>query len=303
MPLHIAHRPATFDEVIGNENTIAKLKSVLGREDKPKSYLLTGPTGTGKTTLARIIANVLKCSKYDLKEIDAGAERGVATSDEIRATMRLAPMEGNIRVYIIDEVHAVSSAFQKSLLKILEDTPSHVYFILCTTDPQKLLPTIRNRCSQFETRSLSKVETLKLLKDVAGKETVDIPDPALREICLASEGCPRQALVLLDQIIGLPEEEMAKAIRFTIFEEKKITDLYNALVKPKVGWMTIAKILKGIDADPEEVRRSILGLSNYNLLREDDPRLALILECFREPFYNIGKPGLTLACYNVVAMP
>ena len=155
MPLHIDYRPADFDEILGNEETIKSIKSILARdEDRPHAWMFVGPSGCGKTTLARIVSAALGCppkinkaANLDFQEINTSDMRGIDTAREILKTMNFAPVNtaSKCRVYILDECHQATKDFQNSLLKALEDTPDHVYFLLCTTDPSKLLKTIKNR--------------------------------------------------------------------------------------------------------------------------------------------------------------
>ena len=148
--LHQLYRPESFDEVIGNEDTIERLKAVLGNEiRRPHSYLLHGPAGCGKTTLGRIIAKEVGCKGMDFVELDSADFRGIQSVRGIRRQTAYAPMESECRVWLLDEAHALTNDAQTALLKALEEPPSHVYFILCTTMPEKLLPTLRSRCSQY----------------------------------------------------------------------------------------------------------------------------------------------------------
>jgi len=305
MPLHIDYRPKNFGEVIGNKETIKKLKTIFDRESKdyPHSILFTGPSGCGKTTLARIVKDLVGCIGSDFIEINASNARGIDTSREIIKQMQLSPMYGPSRVYLLDEVHQGTRDFQNSLLKALEDTPKHVFFILCTTDPQKLLTTIKNRCSIFQVEKLSERQLESLVVEVLDSEGIDdIPKSAVKKIAEISEGCPRQALVILDQVIDLDPEEIDDAIKnLSISENKQVIDLCRALAK-RAAWSDVAKILKGLKEEPERVRQAVIGYVRTCILNnpEPDPIFALIFECFREPnFYN-GQAGLAFACLEVI---
>jgi len=298
MPLHIDYRPRNFDEVIGNKSAIKSLRSVLAREDTPHSFLFQGPSGCGKTTLARIVKDELKCHDQDFIEINAANSRGIDTAREIIQTCNYMPIAGPTRVILADEVHMGTKDFQTALLKPLEDTPTHVYFILCTTDPQKLLKTVRNRCSIFEVGNLSENEIEQLLNWILDEEKLKINDSAFAEIVKASNGCPRQALVILDQIIDLPEDDQEAAVQEAAIGDKQVIDLCRALIK-QASWPEIRDLLKGIKEEPEKVRYAILGYMNTVLLG-GEPLAALIIECFREPFYYGGKALLTLACWESI---
>jgi len=299
MPLHIEYRPKTLDEFIGNKPTVNSLSSVLNREDKPHTYLFSGPSGCGKTTLARIVANEIGCSEHDFMEINSSNNRGIDTAREIISNMKFSPISGKVKIYLLDEVHQTTKDFQNALLKALEDTPSHVYFLLCTTQPDKLLNTIINRCSQFTVQKLPTNRIIRLLMLVSRKEGIILRQSVYEEIARAAEGSPRQALVILDQIRGLKEDEIEIVIRESQIEEKQVIDLCRALMS-KEKWKTISEILKGIETEPEKVRYAVLGYFTSVLLNKGDSYSALVIDCFKEPFYNVGKAGLVAACYEVI---
>jgi len=201
---------------------------------------------------------------------------------------------------LVHNCHQLTKDFQNALLKPLEDTPNHVYFFLCTTDPDKLLKTIKGRCTPFEVKKLNEKESTDLIHWVHDEtETTRLDKETMKELYYITEGSPREALVMLDKIIDLDPKQQLEVLKSESIEENKdILDLSNALIK-KQSWSKIIKILRAITAeDPEKVRRSILGLMNYKLMKGDNPKAALIMECFKEPFYNTGRPGLTMACYE-----
>ncbi len=143
MGLDLKHRPKSFDRIIGNEDTVEALESYLTKKDLNHSFLFTGPSGTGKTTLARIVAGELGCEGMDFTEMNSADFRGIDTIRNIRQQMVFPPMEGKNRGWLLDEAHKLSNDAMNSLLKPLEEPPNHVYFFLATTEPQKLITTIR----------------------------------------------------------------------------------------------------------------------------------------------------------------
>lgn len=199
---------------------------------------------------------------------------------------------------LVHNCHMGTTPFWNSLLKALEDTPDHVYFILCTTEPEKLPKTILNRCSMFKVEKLSESNLLILLDWVMDGFQETVEEDILKEIAKAAEGSPRKALVILDQIIDLDPADMKAAIAETSVDEKQIIDLCRAIIDRK-KWPEITKILKGIKDDPEKVRWAMLGYFNSVLLNGTE-RAALVIDCFKEPFYNSGKAGLSLACYFAI---
>lgn len=298
MTLYLKHRPTDFDGFVGNTSTINSLKSVLKRKDPPHAMLFTGPSGTGKTTLARIVKSELGCSDYDFKEMDSAHFRGIDHIREIRKQMQHGAMKGDYRIWLLDECHQLSKDAQNALLKALEDTPQHVFFMLATTDPQKLIKTIRNRCSTFVVESLGEKELVKHMRRICHKEKKKVPVDVLKQICQDSLGSPRSALVILDKIIDLPEDEMILAAEQQAAAENETIELCRALMNSP--WKKVSGILKGLDQDPESVRRAVLNYFSAVLLNSGKAKAAAILDCFVDNFYDSGRAGLVLACYEAV---
>ena len=303
MPLHIDYRPKTFFEIVGNKGVVESHVAIFNRShDYPHAVLYIGASGTGKTTLARIYASALGCQSRDLVEINAANNRGIDTAREIQKSMSFSPFSGAVKCYLIDEVGATSKDFQNAMLKALEDCPKHVYFLMATTDPQNLLPTLKNRCAIFETSLLNQRELTMLIDSVLQKENIsDIPEDIVAEIAIVSDGCPRQALVILDQVIDLPVESMLSAIQDLRVTEKSVKDLCRSLLN-RDSWAKVAAILSGIDlTKAEDVRRQVLGYMALVLLSgKDITQAAVVMEFFREPTYNSGKAGLVYAAYQAL---
>jgi DNA polymerase III gamma/tau subunit len=303
MPLHIAYRPKDFDEFMGNKGTVDKLKKQLEAGELPHSLMFIGPSGCGKTTLARILRSHLNCPDVDYQEINAGNNRGIDTGREIIKNIRLMPMEGDVRIYLFDEVHQATKDFQNAMLKPLEDTPDYVYFILCTTDPQKLLKTVRNRCSTYEVGPLDFDPLMDLMERVADNENKEVDERALEDIYDAAEGCPRKALVILDQIINLDMRRQRRAVKEWSFESRQTIELCRALLQQQ-PWPVVQGILRDLEGDAEGVRRAVIGYMSAVALKDPSPNkadfAAQVFESFRLPFYDTGKPGLVFACWDVV---
>ncbi len=300
MGFHLKYRPTTLDEVIGNVELLAVLSAMLEKEDKPHSILLHGPTGCGKTTIGRIIAKELGVSESDLKEVDSADFRGIDTVREIRKQSQYKPLEGDYRVWIIDECHKMTNDAQNALLKILEDTPKHVYFILCTTDPQKLIPTIKGRCSQFQVKLLNEREMFKLLRLVVKAEDDNLPKTVYEQIILDSFGHPRNALQILEQVLAVESNLRLVTAQKAAEEISQSIELCRALIG-QASWKKVSAILNGLKGqDPEGIRRHVLGYAQSILLKESNDKAAQVIEEFYEPTYNIGFPGVVLACYSIV---
>lgn len=306
MSLYQKYRPKKLSQVRGNEETKQALTKMLteDRENCPHVFLFHGETGCGKTTLARIIANMLGCNieSSDYSEINFADLRGIDTIREIIKQSQFAPFESDCRVWVMDECQKMTGDAQNALLKILEDTPSHVYFILCTTDPQKLLSTIRGRCSQFQVKPLDDDNLTNLLIRITIKEGQEqLSEEIYQEIIKSSEGRVRNAIQTLEQVLSVSDEQRIEIIKKNNEEQKQAIDLCRALLNPKSNWRSIQNILNGLkESDPEKVRRAVLGYASNTLLNKDLPICGLILEEFMDNFYDNGFPQLVYCCYTVI---
>ena len=189
---------------------------------------------------------------------------------------------------------------QNALLKILEDTPKLVYFVLCTTDPHKLLKTIQGRCSQFAVKPLDDRQMFRLLKTVVKNEGEELPQEVYDQIMQDSLGHPRNALQILDQVLRVEADKRLELARRSAEEQSESIALCRALIKGGAGWKEIREILNGLkDQDAEGIRRHVLGYAQAVLLKEDNLRAWRVLEELYEPLYNVGFPGLVYACYSI----
>lgn len=299
MSLYLDYRPTSLDEVYGNIALVETLKGMLGKNKLPHVILLQGPSGCGKTTIARILASELHCDEKDLTELDSGQFRGIDTVRDIRRNSQFKPIGSDVKVFIIDEVHKLTGDAQNAFLKTLEDTPSHVYFILCTTDPQKLISAIKGRCSIFQVEKLAPFEMETLLKTVAAQEGKKLSAEIYELIISESDGHVRNAIQILEQVISVPKEQRLKVAQKASIQLNEGIDLCRALIK-REGWNKIKTILAGLkDKEPESIRRMVVGYASSVLLNKEDDNAALILEAFSTPFYDTGFPQLVMACYIV----
>lgn len=297
--LYKVHRPKSLDRIVGNRETVATIRSMLEKKRLPHTILFSGPSGCGKTTIARILRRELGCGEMDFVELNCSDFRGIDTVREVIRNMHFAPTGGPCRVWLLDEVHKLSNDAQNGALKMLEDTPSHVYFFLCTTDPGKILPTIRTRCTGMPVKLLTEDETEFLVKRVAKKEGIKLEDNILSELVERAEGSARTSLVLLDKIQNLHKDEQSEALKTRSEEEAVAIDLCRALIK-KEPWPKVAKILKGIKGDSEGVRWSVLGYARNVLLSSKDPQAYKILCAFEGNFYDTKEAGLARASFEAI---
>jgi DNA polymerase III gamma/tau subunit len=311
MPLHIDYRPKSLDHIYGNGSVVASVRSILERQDRPRAWLFTGPSGTGKTTMARIIATAMGCHELDYEERNIADARGIDDARKMMTTMAYMPQGrfedksyGTIRVIVLDECQAATRDFQQAILKSLEDTPAHVVFILCTTDPDKLLKTIRTRCTTFEMSLLPGPTMRDLVRDVLTAESVSWPEETMAAVADAitemAEGSPRQALVALDQVIDLgSQEEMVETLRRTVLDTVTVNELAKALLTRR-KWEQVVKLIKGLPAsdDPEKVRRYIIAAAEGELLRTGSEQAAIVFDAFQKPFYDNAGKGLVFSAWR-----
>lgn len=218
--LYRKYRPQIFAQVVGQEHVVKTLKGALSTGRIGHAYLFTGPRGTGKTTLARIFAKALNCKKIkngepcnecdlcigvnqgnllDLVEIDAASQTGIENIRELTDSSTVAAPSGGYKIFIIDEVHMLSKSAFNALLKTLEEPPSHVVFVLATTEPHKILPTILSRVQRFDFKRLTPSQIFIKLKEVAKAEKINIEDEGLKAIAVSSDGALRDAEVSLSK--------------------------------------------------------------------------------------------------------
>ena len=256
----------------------------------------------GKTTLARILAHEYECADIDLIELNAANTRGIDTIREITDMARIKPMGGKSRVFIIDESHQLTKPAQQAFLKIIEDAPLHSYFMFCSTDPEMILITIRNRCTKLTVDSLSDEDMTDLIEDIIDSDFVenDISDEVFDKIVYSSEGSPRQAIVSLEGVLAIDnEKDQIKFIeRGNV--EREVIDLCRILLR-RPQWSEITEIYKSINKiEPEKVRRQIIGYMRTVLLGGGKMagRAALIISIFEENTFDGGSAQLVRMLYD-----
>ncbi len=304
--LYRRYRPTTFKQMIGQPEAVKMLEDMVKNKRVPHALLLTGPSGCGKTTLARILKDKLQCADGDFSELNCADARGIETVRDIRGRMNLSPIGGKVRIWLLDEAHKLTGDAQTALLKMIEDTPDHVHFMLCTTDPHKLIKTIHTRCTEIKLGLLTNKNVHLLITSVFkthnGQKEICLQDEVVERLVDVSEGSARKALVLLNQIINLDPDEQLEAIQSSTTRQQAI-DIARALIKPKASWAEVAKIVKEVDEEPESIRRLILAYASSVLLGGGKlaPRAYLVINAFESNFFDSGKAGLVRACYEVVS--
>ena len=225
--LYRKYRPLDFDEVVGQEAVVRTLRNAIEHDQVRQAYLFAGPRGTGKTSMARILAKSLNCaqgptaapdktchacvsiaagSSLDVIEMDAASQRGIDDIREIRERVVLQPAEGRYKIYILDEAHQLTDAAWNALLKLIEEPPPHLLFVFCTTDLGKVLPTVRSRCQTFVFARPRLADLVRVLRRIADAEAIEAPDAALALIARGSRGSFRDAVSTLDQLSAATEK-------------------------------------------------------------------------------------------------
>ena len=304
--LYKKYRPTKLSEIAGNNDALAVLRGFARRRAVPHCLLLTGPSGCGKTTLARILRRKLRCGDHDFKELNTADFRGIDMVREIRSQVGLSPMDGETRVWLLDECHQLSMSASQAFLKLLEDTPLHVYFMLATTEPQKLLRTIRTRATEIGVKPLGGPDMGALLGRVADAEGFELFEDVRDKIVDAADGSPRKALVLLNAVIGEPDEERQLAMVAGGVAEREAIEIARALMNPRSTWADVSRVLKGIeglDEAAEGIRYLVLAyMSTVSLNNSRQASRACdVIELFSEPFWNTKRAGLIAACHEAVS--
>jgi DNA polymerase-3 subunit gamma/tau len=270
--LYRKYRPQSFKDVVGQEQAVELLTSAIKQKKISHAYLFCGGRGTGKTTVARIVARDIGCNDEDIIEIDAASNRGIDEIRELREAVRTAPFSSPYKVYIIDEVHMLTKEAANALLKTLEEPPSHVVFILATTDPEKLPQTIVSRCQKVVFKNPD-IDTLasRLMYVAEAEGGPKVSKESARRIATHGKGSYRDALGILEQVLTtaakipeIAEEKLAGMLGFT--EEEDLLMLLEAVCKKdgKTILSTIKKLEKGsalrtYDDLIESVRRGLLS--------------------------------------------
>lgn len=325
------YRPQTFDTVVGQSHITTTLKNAIKQQHLAHAFLFCGPRGVGKTTCARILAKTINCEKptkdgeacdtcqscssfndgasMNYFELDAASNNSVDNIRDLVDQVRFVPQTGKYKVYVIDEVHMLSSSAFNAFLKTLEEPPNYAIFILATTEKHKILPTILSRCQIFDFKRITTNDTVQHLEEICNKEEIKADKASLQVIAQKSEGCMRDALSILDKIVSFTNGELHYSSTlehlnildadcyFNLLECMQQQDLSGAMLQ----YDDINR--KGFEGD-----LVINGFAEFirNLLVCKDEKAAILLdvvESFKERYINIAKnisPSLLISALNIL---
>lgn len=300
LALYRKYRPQRFEEIIGQDHVVKTITNALASNSTSHAYIFSGPRGSGKTTIARLLAKAVNCHNrkegefepcdkcsscleikggrsLDLIEIDAASHRGIDEMRELREGIRFAPSKEKYKVFVIDECHQLTKEAVNALLKTLEEPPTHALFVLATTEIHKMIPTIISRCQRFDFRKITLPEIVKRLEIISKKEEVKIEKEALELIAVNSGGAMRDAESLLDQVLTFGKSD--KEIKAE--DIKELLGLVDiALVSQFVEYLTNKDSKGSINFleeslekgyDPQEFAKILVSYLRQTLLLKIDP--------------------------------
>jgi DNA polymerase III gamma/tau subunit len=277
-------RPVELEQVIGQDAVVAMYKHNL-KNDLSHAFLLSGPSGVGKTTLARIASTMLDAEKM---EIDGATYTGIDAMREVQSTAHYKPLGKDRRAIIIDEAHRLSKQAWDSCLKIIEEPPAHVYWFLCTTEPSKLPATVRNRCTELKLKPIGVADLEWLIASVANGDAMDIDDDVRNLCAVEADGSARKAIVNLSMCAGLGRKEARALLREQAAAEP-VGKLCKFLLKGGGSWLQAIDIIANMQDEPESQRISICNyfaaVLRNSKTDQDATYLLNMLEAFSTPYH------------------
>jgi DNA polymerase III gamma/tau subunit len=301
MQLYSRVRPTKLDQVLGNTGVVRSIAGMFKNRhfiDMQKAFIFVGPSGVGKTTVARIMCDMAGCEKEDIWEVNAADVNGVDAMRTLIERCKFRP-RGGTRIIILDEAHRLTTEAQNALLKLLEDGPEGTLFILSTTELGKIIKTVLTRCAVMQFNSLSDSELRSLLDRTCVQEGMDVSEHIREGILEIANGSARASLVALEAVAQAEDEEDALSIlvaQGAVAEPKEVRELARAFINMPGGLQkaqTIFKMYSELDRpDPESIRMMLAGFVRTSLLNRPRPALGSMLDVLTEvDFLPSGKRG------------
>lgn len=323
--LYLKYRPQSFEEVAGQKPIVRTLKNALETGKMAHAYLFAGPRGTGKTSMARLFAKALNCEEGighqcnacqnchditdgthpDVIEIDAASNNGVDQVRDLIEKVMYAPIKGKYKIYIIDEVHMMTTGAFNALLKTIEEPPENVLFILCTTEPYKVIPTILSRCQRFDFTKVSEADIAEKLKEILAKEETDYDEEGLKAIIDLADGGMRDALSILDQVLAYSNNVLRAADVLAIYGLASMEEKVDLLKSVKEGDVTkVVKKSEAYLAGGIDIRRLVLELISLLkdlLIYEKTNEISLMEKLDKDNAETLAKAISPKDCNSMIA--
>lgn len=303
-PIHLKYRPQRLQDVLGQPAVIKSLQSTLKATARPHTFLFMGPAGTGKTTLARIVAKSFDCDPANMIEVDAASNSGIDDMRQVTQTLRYNGFGASPnKAIIIDECQGLSKQAWDSLLKSTEEPPPHVFFFFCSTNPGKIPAAMTSRAQSYNLSPVRFDDLMDLLEAVCEGEGFDTPESHLAMVAQACEGSPRRALTMLAKIHDCQDKEEVAVLLETALDNAEVIDLCRALLKGNLTWPKLTEVLAAMpEVNAESIRIIVVNYLNACLMKAKSDKEAFrmldILGCFMKPCNPADKLAPILLAFG-----